>query len=372
MGAKTWLLWVFAGLGVAACDTPSDTAPATPRGGEWPILNPPAVQRVPAPLAAAYCDVNVTGTGVIDLEEDYLPGVVTCENGGANLEALKAQAIAARSVAYYNMATQGEICDSQGCQVFSCGNDPLPEAIQAVRETSGMYLMYSETLTYGFYVAGDNNTSGPGCVGVSGSTEQWVTYNDGQSGTDVEQTELGLVIPAGDPSYGQNRGCMGQWGARCLENENGADFMEILRFYYGEDIEVVQAEGDCVLPVETTAGESDSAGDTSGGASTGGETGASTDPTDPTDATDPSGGDGSTGFGGGTGASGAESGDDSSNSSDPSSAGTGGSSDSSSLPDGFGEDATNSACNCTSDSGGAGAAWGLGIVLLGLRRRRRT
>src|SRR5690349_3308796 len=59
---------------------------------------------IPAPIGEAYCQIDVIGTGVVDMETDYLPHVVTCENGGGNLEALKAQAIAARSVAYYYMA----------------------------------------------------------------------------------------------------------------------------------------------------------------------------------------------------------------------------------------------------------------------------
>ncbi len=328
--------------------------------------------RVPAPLPSAYCDVNVTGTGVIDLEEVYLPGVVTCENGGADLEALKAQAISARSVAYYNMATEGEICDSQGCQVFSCGNAPTALAIQAVQETSGIYLMYNSTLTYGFYVAGDNNTSGPGCVGSSGSTEHWITYNSGQSGTNVEQTELGFVHPNGDPSYGQNRGCMGQWGARCLE-EGGADYVDILRFYYGEDIQLVQAEGACVIPGES--GGSDSDASTGGDASSGGD--ASTGTFAPTsgEPTDPS--EGSTGLGSGTGGAetGKPGGGESDDSADPTATpgGETGAGSDSALPGGFGEDATNSGCSCTArgDSrGGFGFTAALGILLLGLRRRR--
>ena len=89
---------------------------------------------VAAPLGAAYCEINVTGKGVKALEDDYLPHVITCENGGANLEALKAQAIAARSVAYYNMATKGSICDGQGCQVYSCGAGPQAKHFQAVKD----------------------------------------------------------------------------------------------------------------------------------------------------------------------------------------------------------------------------------------------
>jgi len=242
---------------VGACADPEteDGSPTELR--ELPIVGSGSVVAVPPP-DDAWCDIDVEGT-VVDLEEVYLPGVVQCENGGANLEALKAQAIAARSVAYYAMATDGTICDSQGCQVYSCGNPPTALAVQAVEETSGMYLKYGDILTYGFYVAGDSGVSSPSCVGTPGaaSTEHWITYNDGLSGTDVEQTELGFVHPIGDPGYGQNRGCMGQWAARCLENDNGYDYVEILQFFYGTDIEIVQAQGSCVLDVDPPPGDDD-------------------------------------------------------------------------------------------------------------------
>ena len=63
---------------------------------------------------------------------------------------------------------------------------------------------------------------------------------------------------------------MGQWGARCLENDNGYDYDMILRFYYGADIEIPQAPGPCVLPMG--AGGSGGAGgaDVSGGGGDGG------------------------------------------------------------------------------------------------------
>jgi MYXO-CTERM domain-containing protein len=214
---------------------------------------------IPAPLAEAFCDITVEGTGSVALETDYLPHVITCENGGANLEALKAQAIAARSVAYYYIVNYGSVCDSQGCQVYSCGSEPSAMAIQAVEETSGIYMNFNEVLTYAFYVAGDSDTSPPGCVGnVNVGTEHWVTYNQGQSGDDVTQTELGWVFAANEPGYGQNRGCMSQWGARCLENNNDYGYDDILRFYYGADIELTQAQGPCVLEL---GGDGDGDGD---------------------------------------------------------------------------------------------------------------
>ncbi|MEM9489154.1 MAG: SpoIID/LytB domain-containing protein [Myxococcota bacterium] len=224
---------------------PDEGSLAEEQNGAVPAL-------VSHPIAAA-CTVHVTGVGTMSMEDDYLPRVIRCENGGADLEALKAQAIAARSVAYYEMARDGEICDSQSCQVFSCGVEPSPIHYEAVRATSGMYMSYNGNITYGFYVAGDRTTSEPDCQGSiaadSTGTERYVRYNQGRFGTDVAQTNLGLVISPSNALYGQNRGCMSQWGARCLEAERNFNYMDILRFYYGEDIEVYQAQGSCIQPV---------------------------------------------------------------------------------------------------------------------------
>lgn len=257
MRAQRWLASIACVLAFGCGEDDADML--LERSGEPPLVQPPAVQRVAAPLPAAHCTIDVDGIGTISMEDDYLPHVIHCENGGANLEALKAQAVAARSVAYYAIETTGSVCDSQGCQVYSCGSEPTPMQIQAVQETSGVYLTYNNTLTYAFFVAGDSGVAPPGCIGSDGAaaTEHWITYNEGRSGEAVEQTELGLVIPPGDSSYGQNRGCMGQWSARCLENDNGYDWLGILRFFYGEDIGITQATGACVLPLpgDTTTGE---------------------------------------------------------------------------------------------------------------------
>jgi|GEM_PF-1366846 len=191
----------------------------------------------------AFCTIPVSGRGKKAMETDYIPHVITCENGGADFEALKAQAIAARSVAYYAMLTQGSICDSQGCQVYSCGATPSERAQRAARETAGMYLSHAGTLTYAFYVAGDSGASAPGCKDYGGETSHYVTYNWGKTGKQVEQSALGYIGPAG---FGQNRGCMSQWGARCLERERGFDHLGILRFYYGQDITISRASGPCV------------------------------------------------------------------------------------------------------------------------------
>ena len=248
--------------------------PAPPEGElrNFPLQNDPDVAVVEAPLSEGFCQVQVEGRGLRDIETDYLPHVLRCEAAHtADLEALKALAVAARSVTYYAIAEEGSICDGQGCQVYGCGHEPSALHEQAVRETQGVYLMSHNTLTYGFFVAGDS-TPAAGCIGNSGSTEKWVTYNDGKSGTNVKQTALGWRHAPTDPGYGQNRGCFSQWGSVCLE-DGGRDWREILQFYYGADIEIVQAEASCIEPVGV--------GEESGGDESGGETEACSDESGP-------------------------------------------------------------------------------------------
>ncbi len=191
----------------------------------------------------AFCEAEVRGSGVLDVENDYVPQVVACENGGASLEALKAQAVAARTYLYYKLRREGSIGDGQGDQVYSCAASAGPEHRRAAAETSGQVLRYQGTIIAAFYVAGALQ-SGPDCQGGSNDptgTEHYVTYNEGLSGGDIEQTTLGWV----DPANTENRGCQSQNGAHCLSDE-GWEVDGILRFYYGEDIDVTTATGPCV------------------------------------------------------------------------------------------------------------------------------
>ncbi len=253
--------WTLALAWLAACDQeliePVDEVLSEEAGaprGQLPLGTPPQepLAAIPAPLAEAFCEINVEGVPRAT-ETDYLPHVIQCENGGAGFEALKAQAIAARSVAYYAMANDGQICDGQGCQVYSCGADPAQIHYDAVEATAGQYLSYNGWLTYAFFVAGDNQQPAS-CVdtdnGNVSATEKWVTFNEGKTVYDVDQTALGFKFPEdlNVAGYGQNRGCMSQWGGRCLENTKGYDGEKIVRFYYGADIEILQAQGACVTP----------------------------------------------------------------------------------------------------------------------------
>ncbi len=228
-------LLVAAGLAtVAGCSAPPE--------GDEPLA------RSSEPLTAV-CQANVKGIGLVDTETKYLPSVVHCENGGAPFEALKAQAVAARTYLYYKMETSGSIADGTGDQVYSCGSPPTALQIKAVEETVGQVLRYKGVTICSFYVAGGAG-SPPGCVGSSAAaTEKYVTYNEGKTGSGIEQTTLGWVSPTNT----RNRGCLSQLGSRCLDGA-GKKYGDILEFYYGADIALEKATGPCVPTVTPDAG----------------------------------------------------------------------------------------------------------------------
>lgn len=191
----------------------------------------------------AYCTATVNGVGQVDVENDYVPHVVHCENGGAPYESLKAQAVAARTFLYYKLETSGSINDGTSDQVYSCGSEPTAQQIQAAKDTSGQFLSYKGVTICSFFVAGAKATP-PDCKGnvADAATEKYVTYNWGLSGDGITQTTLGWVN-AGNT---RNRGCLSQWGSRCLDDA-GWVYTDILKFYYGMDIKLETATGSCVI-----------------------------------------------------------------------------------------------------------------------------
>lgn len=235
-------------LGLAGCAMPPSDEP---------------IGETTEPLAAA-CDVTLGGKK-LDVEADYLPHVVDCENGGASPEALRVQAVAARTYLYFKLETSGAITDGQGDQVYSCGKTPSAAHVQAVKDTAGEVLRYDGTTIAAFFVAG-GKASPPACKGdAAAATEKYVTYNDGKSGAGITQTTLGFV----SPSNARNRGCMSQNGSDCLAKA-GKGYADILRFYYGKDITIERAIGPCVPPEGAPDG---GAPDGGGGSSSGGADG---------------------------------------------------------------------------------------------------
>lgn len=180
---------------------------------------------------SAVCTVQVEGYGAVDMESDYLPSVVACENGNAPMEALKAQAVAARTyAAFITVAEQRALKPTEADQVYGCSYAPVEERHrQAVAATAGQVLTHNDRMIAGFYVAG-NTSLNASCEGTpsQANTERFVTYNQGRIGNEVRPTSLGhRANPA-------NRGAKSQNGAACLANQ-GWDYERILRFYYGDD-----------------------------------------------------------------------------------------------------------------------------------------
>jgi hypothetical protein len=234
-------------LGMLACGAQAcveEEAPAQPEAWEDPAY------QLRAQSLTSMCRVNVQGKGFVDTETDYLPRVIACENGNAPFEALKAQAIAARTYAKFKMDVERvAVPDSQAGQVYTCNRQPSAEHFRAVSETAGQVLTYNNSIIAAFYVSGVMPSTSS-CVpttqdkarasSIDRTVEAYVTYNAGRSGSRV----IPAPRPIGHPDNPANRGVMSQNGGSCLSNQ-GRPAAGILRFYYGDDIRVTDLPGSC-------------------------------------------------------------------------------------------------------------------------------
>jgi peptidoglycan hydrolase CwlO-like protein len=91
--------------------------------------------------------IKVAGQGEIDFEGRYLLGIAEMPSSW-HPEALKAQAIAARTYAYRYKVQGSEICTTEACQVFNSGkaDNPPDSWRQAVESTRGKVL--EDVVTY--------------------------------------------------------------------------------------------------------------------------------------------------------------------------------------------------------------------------------
>lgn len=200
--------------------------------------------------------INVNGVGLVPTEGDYVPNVVQAENGLGSFEALKAQAVAARTFAYYQMDNKGFINDGTSDQVYTGnGLPPSPIHLAAAAATEGEILWVrdnigsqQDVLIASFYVAGSIPTGpfdidAPGIISDPGdsdptSTQQWVTftYADGDVGGFNQGTPLGFRGTVNNPNW-PNRGAKSQNGADYL-SDNSVNYLDILKYYYGADIQL--------------------------------------------------------------------------------------------------------------------------------------
>jgi hypothetical protein len=196
----------------------------------------------------AICTVEVIkdsqSLGVKDVEGDYLPNVVNCESGDLDTEALKVQAVLSRTYVYYKLAGGGTaITSGTAVQVYDCARKIYlaQKHYDAVNATSGQILMYKGNPIWPCFVAGLSPTVPPCTPG--GGEDNCCTSNEGKSGDTIEQSPCGYV----DPTNYKNRGCSCQNGADCYAKE-GKTYVEILKAYFGDDIEFVTVTGNCIAP----------------------------------------------------------------------------------------------------------------------------
>ncbi|NLJ55762.1 MAG: SpoIID/LytB domain-containing protein [Firmicutes bacterium] len=106
-------------------------------------------------------DGALVAVNIIDLES-YLRGVLPGEmpaawGGSGGFEALKAQAVAARTYALYNLQAHRHsmyhLCDQQHCQVYRGRAAESPYTDRALKETAGEILTFKGQLIEPFYHA---------------------------------------------------------------------------------------------------------------------------------------------------------------------------------------------------------------------------
>lgn len=166
---------------------------------------------------AAYGSEEIT----LDIEE-YLRGVVPSEMyESSNIEALKAQAICARTYAYYRK--NNVLSDTTNHQSFHAGKiGKNPHSDEAITETKGQVLTYGGKLVNCFYCA-----SNKGITKRSGDVwnthyPYYVTKTDEWDEAAREESRV--------TSFGHGIG-MSQHGAMWAA-KNGVDYASILAFYY--------------------------------------------------------------------------------------------------------------------------------------------
>lgn len=196
-----------------------------------------------------YCPngITVSGTGTISLE-DYIAGVVSAENSYKNsqnpdnIEAMKAQAIAARTYAVNSTSNCSKsIGNSQSAQVYQKANE---RAKKAAQETAGSVMLYNGKVfsaQYDAFCIHDEDCPDASCSGTTCT----VTYTKVPS---KEKHKITVKSPHSKAAYsgaldklGHAHG-MSQYVARQMQDE-GKKFDEILKYFYAEGIEITGVTG---------------------------------------------------------------------------------------------------------------------------------
>jgi len=218
-------------------ETKTETVTATETLTETETATVTATVTAPKPAILIRVNRFAHGGGEIvtlDMETEYLPVVVACENRLAPYESLKAQVIASRTFALYKKLYEPrtadyDILDNESDQVYNPATyETLTAAEQdrirlAIEETEGLVIRWGDVIICSSYVSGNELTL------------RYVTSNEGKSGDNIIQTSL--IWRTYPPSLSpHNRGCMGQIQANNLVLQFNYDCERILKYFYGSDI----------------------------------------------------------------------------------------------------------------------------------------
>ncbi|MGB0591785.1 MAG: D-alanyl-D-alanine carboxypeptidase family protein [Myxococcota bacterium] len=255
------------------------------------------------PLQAPVPDVVFTQDGPMDTDSQYLAGVVRNEMGWVPVnwfsqgsqarrhEALRAQAIAARTFLMKRLLAQGldtELPNSTYFQTYSTA--PQPSDVAAAESTSNLVLSWGDDLTSGQYASGawpldqvgmplppstygiDQHGAAPeltweearelhsaGQLTDKGDGFSWtwvyITLNAGKSGGQITQAPKPFANPVAS-----NRGALGQYRALWLAHQQGLGTDELLHHFYGEDIGIAKGilsgEGTPAPPTQSPPSQS--------------------------------------------------------------------------------------------------------------------
>jgi len=183
------------------------------------------------------------GQGELPLDA-YVARVVTAEMGGSReIEALKAQAIVARTFVERalrddpTLGTAAKPVPNSPKSFQAAAAEATPLATRAANETRGGVALYRGRLILAMYVNGAPwaPTAWKGVATAKYPLERHVTYNAGLTGRSVQPTYRA------DPRRPDNRGDMSQNGADALA-ARGWKWPQILRYFYGEDLDFTVPE----------------------------------------------------------------------------------------------------------------------------------
>lgn len=163
--------------------------------------------------------------------EDYLKGVVPSEMpSGWELEALKAQAIAARSYAFANLGKRGslgyDLKDTPEDQAYGGASAETAKTNNAVDETSGLVLTYNYKVISAFYSASAGG--------------QTVSNGQAWGGNDLPYIRSVKSFDDNVKKNGHGIG-MSQHGANNLAKK-GYNAYQILQYFY-KNVKFARADG---------------------------------------------------------------------------------------------------------------------------------